>query len=569
MISSKFISNMRSILNNNHSRKELLDYEKEKEYYTEYEKEIIHLILEIDNDMEIFTYKDNPYEFLGKIDILEDDLRKILTEIKEVELKAKICDYLWINFKNYECSKEAYSIYIKLANDKKINSEIQFCYLVRAFGIFIDTGRKKEQLENIKQAILYYLSENINDESYKSKYLIKMFIDTKIKEFDFLIEVINKKINIFEEKEDLNLTISYYKLLEKVYCLKFNIALNRKTNDTNIINIRRKKVEYNLYYARSFNKESYSKVHFYKEAINILKLIPNTENERVTLIKEMEPYQEEISKSMKKFSYSIDISEPINNIMEEVKGKDLRFILTYYAVKIDFIKKNEIRDKFIEGINENNLALFLNKTAIDKRGKTKYILPGIMLHRDERAIIANMEEQYTQYANIYAQAYVLPILQYISKNFQVDEEVINKIIETNVFIPTNRKKSFQTGLLAGFKFDFITALNILVPQVENAIRCLAEECGDVIYRSNEEGIEELMTFNSILDLPNLNRVMEEDFIFNLKCVFTSKFGINMRNDIAHGILDDNEFDSQYAIYTWWFILKLVCIYSPWIMFREN
>ena len=78
-----------------------------------------------------------------------------------------------------------------------------------------------------------------------------------------------------------------------------------------------------------------------------------------------------------------------------------------------------------------------------------------------------------------------------------------------------------------------------------------------------------MTFNSILDLPNLNRVMEEDFIFNLKCVFTSKFGINMRNDIAHGILDDNEFDSQYAIYTWWFILKLVCIYSPWIMFREN
>ena len=162
MISSKFISNMRSILNNNHSRKELLDYEKEKEYYTEYEKEIIHLILEIDNDMEIFTYKDNPYEFLGKIDILEDDLRKILTEIKEVELKAKICDYLWINFKNYECSKEAYSIYIKLANDKKINSEIQFCYLVRAFGIFIDTGRKKEQLENIKQAILYYLSENIN-----------------------------------------------------------------------------------------------------------------------------------------------------------------------------------------------------------------------------------------------------------------------------------------------------------------------------------------------------------------------------------------------------------------------
>lgn len=559
---------MRSILNDKHRRKELLNCEKEKNYYTEYEEKIIHLILRIDDDMEIFSYKDNPYKFLEKIDILEDDLKEILIEIKEVELKAKICDYLWINFKNYECSKEAYSIYIKLANDKNFNSEVQFNYLVRAFGIFIDTGKNKEKLENIKQTVLYYITENINDESYKSTYLIKMFIKAKIKEFNFLIDIINRKIKIFEGKEDLNLTISYYNLLEEVYCLKSNIALNRKTNDNNIINIRRKKVEYNLYCARRF-EENFSKVNFYKEAINILKLIPDTENERVTLIKEMEPYQEEISKSMKEFSYSTDISELINNIMEKVKGKDLRFILTYYAVNIDFIKKNEIRDKFIEGINGNNLSLFLNKTVIDKRGKTKYILPGIMPQCNERAIIANIEEQYTQYANIYAQAYVLPILQYISKNFQVNEEVINKIIETNVFIPTNRKKSFQKGLLAGFKFDFMTALNILVPQVENAIRCLAEECGDVIYRSNEEGIEELITFNSILDLPNLNRVMEEDFIFNLKCVFTSKFGINMRNDIAHGILDDNEFNSQYAIYTWWFILKLVCIYSPWIMFREK
>lgn len=30
----------------------------------------------------------------------------------------------------------------------------------------------------------------------------------------------------------------------------------------------------------------------------------------------------------------------------------------------------------------------------------------------------------------------------------------------------------------------------------------------------------------------------------------------MRNDIAHGLIDDEQFDSYKALYTWWFIFKM-------------
>ena len=50
----------------------------------------------------------------------------------------------------------------------------------------------------------------------------------------------------------------------------------------------------------------------------------------------------------------------------------------------------------------------------------------------------------------------------------------------------------------GFSGDFLTALSILIPQIENAVRYLAVECGELVYNMNEEGIEEIFVQN--LDL---------------------------------------------------------------------
>ncbi len=42
----------------------------------------------------------------------------------------------------------------------------------------------------------------------------------------------------------------------------------------------------------------------------------------------------------------------------------------------------------------------------------------------------------------------------------------------------------------------------------------------------------------------------------MKATFVSKYGLNMRNNIAHGIFDDDEFNSILIMYTWWFIFRL-------------
>ena len=83
----------------------------------------------------------------------------------------------------------------------------------------------------------------------------------------------------------------------------------------------------------------------------------------------------------------------------------------------------------------------------------------------------------------------------------------------------------------GFSGDFLTALSILIPQIENAVRYLAVECGEPVYNMNEEGIEEIKSMHAVLELEGVKESLDENLIFALNTIFCSKFGFNMRNNV--------------------------------------
>ncbi|WP_439248174.1 DUF4209 domain-containing protein [Micrococcus luteus] len=46
-------------------------------------------------------------------------------------------------------------------------------------------------------------------------------------------------------------------------------------------------------------------------------------------------------------------------------------------------------------------------------------------------------------------------------------------------------------------------------------------------------------------------------VMEMKAMLIVQGGLNLRNDIAHGLLDDNSAWSYSALYMWWFCLRLV------------
>jgi hypothetical protein len=60
-----------------------------------------------------------------------------------------------------------------------------------------------------------------------------------------------------------------------------------------------------------------------------------------------------------------------------------------------------------------------------------------------------------------------------------------------------------------------------------------------------------------MDLPKTVDIFGEDLAFELKSLFSDVVGPNLRNEVAHGLLDDEACEGVNAIYAWWFGFRIV------------
>ena len=157
----------------------------------------------------------------------------------------------------------------------------------------------------------------------------------------------------------------------------------------------------------------------------------------------------------------------------------------------------------------------------------------------------------------------------IPKLFEFNEENLLFLVDDNIFIPSDRKNTFLKGLVAGFNLDLSTSMHLLMPQVENSIRCLAQECGAVVYKTDKNGVEACLSLESILKLPEVIDCLDETFLFNLRLFYTSDYGFGMRNTVSHSLYSDDELQSSSSLIVWWFTLKICCMFSKNLTVRVS
>ena len=63
--------------------------------------------------------------------------------------------------------------------------------------------------------------------------------------------------------------------------------------------------------------------------------------------------------------------------------------------------------------------------------------------------------------------------------------------------------------------------------------------------------------STLIDQPAVSKIFGDDLVFEIRALFCDQFGPNLRNNVAHGLLDDQQAFSCDAIYAWWLALKMV------------
>lgn len=223
-----------------------------------------------------------------------------------------------------------------------------------------------------------------------------------------------------------------------------------------------------------------------------------------------------------------------------------------------------MRRRVQEQANQFVASHFFPTVFLNEKGKVTARQSASILSNNpeevEQATYFEMCKMATSYAqSLTAQAYIEPARYQINLEHSVPINDILSIVSHSPFIPPGREYLFAKGLYAGLIGDFITSIHVLIPQIENSIRYIMWQRGIIPSGLDDNGIQNEHNLNSTLYRPEITYIFDESTLFDLKCLLVERAGSNLRNLMAHGLIDDVYFNSPLMSYVWWLTLRLCLI----------
>ncbi|WP_420825213.1 DUF4209 domain-containing protein [Psychrobacter cibarius] len=90
------------------------------------------------------------------------------------------------------------------------------------------------------------------------------------------------------------------------------------------------------------------------------------------------------------------------------------------------------------------------------------------------------------------------------------------------------------------------------------IRMILKNSGvKTTYIDPANGIETENGLSTLMNSLELISLLGENLCFEIKTLFTDSKGFNLRNNIAHGLLDDAHAVTSGSVYAWFLILRMI------------
>lgn len=309
---------------------------------------------------------------------------------------------------------------------------------------------------------------------------------------------------------------------------------------------------------------------FYENAIQTYRTIPRSERNTHRVDARIAELHKHLSdagaKSLDEMgsitSPTLDISEIVETAINAVKGKSTLDALAAFANIYRGARAEKIREFSEKMLHEHPLQALFAATHMSRDGRVIAKRPGMgfgNVNSDEykATLWAEMVKHYGIELGLIVQGEIWPALEILRLEHRLRADDFIAIANRSPIVPTDRKRLIGQALFAGYDNDFVVALHILVPQIEHMVRWHLKSVGVKTTTLDKGGIENENGLSTLMELPEVTQIFGEDLAFELKALFCDAFGPNLRNELAHGLLTEEECQSAYAIYAWWFGVKIV------------
>lgn len=300
------------------------------------------------------------------------------------------------------------------------------------------------------------------------------------------------------------------------------------------------------------------------DAIRALRSIPGTKDRRAELEAKLREAQASIADEMGSVSTQIDIGDLVDHARKAVGELTLAQALFEFANLERSTAPEKLREEAIRQAEESPLSGIIPMSIHDDEGKVVAKSPGLGGSggdEDETAmrhLIARGEGFRRQIA---VSGLIEPARRTIMAEHPLEERDLLPLAEFSPFVPLGHEHIFALGFARFFNGDHISALHILVPQLENSLRYVLKQAAIDTSSMQSDMTQENRTLSVMLgkDRAALEKIFGPAITVEIENLFDFEGGPSLRHQLAHGLLSAGACHSHDAIYACWFIFRLCCL----------
>lgn len=495
-------------------------------------------------------------------DITEDDynlLRSLDISEFPLNLKARIADILWTQKRKHQFGITAAETYFELYNLWFSDDWHEALNMIKRTICISLQIRKNDLCEKSYQSLRNHLVEiNGTDSGFLSLSLIHMLLEYSYDNTDELIGLLDTIIK--SNFNNLSKT-------EKAYQLKAMCYKNQK-NPEQVAQVNICLANYYVSYAESLLKgtsqDQLKSQCFFIKAISLYR--NNGESSKAEFTnKRLVEIQKIIPQLMKPINLEIDIKEINNRIEEYTKGLTFCECISKIIFIVNYYKKDEIKKEVLNDLQTSPFLSMIKNTVVNEDGQSISVLPGLDLSNPEgnqELLDLHIHKKMHEYQEIAGSTVLRCYISYIKNHFDIGKEDLSFLFQNNGIIPDGREGIIHSAVLMALKEEYYEALHILAPQTENIFRNIAKAAGGLTETLENDETSKKKVLSSIFKLPELKDCYDNDILFLFEGLLNERVGANIRNEIAHGIMNPSSANSGDKIYFICAFIKLLVLTSP-------
>jgi hypothetical protein len=486
-------------------------------------------------------------------------LIQVAGRVTDPELRSRFADYVWMKTRDHVFGEIAIDDYLESAHrlrdpEKWPASAARY---ERAVNVAAALGKKNERYRRAIATVEEYLAQlDGSDPLFLSERLMTILLDQKEGDRSRYAELATKCAEAAEGRANFYLSLHYWDL-----AIRWFIALNDPAREKTA----------RISAAESVVKDAESRVSgdapsflvaagLLQHAIAMLQKA-GAPKERIEDVEmKLREYGALGVAELKPISSKFDASEIIAAARAAVTGKSLQEVIHAIADMIILPNRNAVRREVLDRAKKYPFSHMFPEVRVNAAGLTTAGRGSVNGDEtdDSRNVLALMYQDVVQSLSIEAQAKIAPAWREMQNEHSVREADMAIVARQSWFVPPSRESFFAQGLAAGFNGDLITAIHLLGLQIEPAIRWNLQRRRVATLKLNREGHYEERDLNQLLAMPQSKALLGENLHFTLTAILTSRFGYNLRNDLAHGLVEPNDCYSPVSLY-FWAVVLWICV----------